>query len=166
MLLYKKLEINLHDIISGFNIDYEIFKWGNFYEYLTDIKIDDVNKVLDNNFKITKFPKSVNLTKIEPPGVGIHTDEWNAAINIYLTAQSSVTKFYATKHTKTDDQNTFSQDSVELVDQICPQKKDILLINTSIPHSVTIPIEDGDRYILRILWGKTHTFDEIYKEFT
>lgn len=178
ILLYEKLDIDLSFLIKDIRFDTKTLELEHFEEYLTNVNIDDINSVLYDRFKIKIFPKSTNLTKISSPGVGIHTDAFNATINIYVNAKNSVTTFYkeveansSTVLTKQDSSNnsfnikSFDKDKLEEITSLKTKAGECYLFNTSVPHSVYISPEDDDRLIFRIIWDSKYTFEEVYKDF-
>jgi len=177
-LVYKKLDIDLSFLVKDIIFDTKTLELKHFEEYLTNVNMDDINGVLYDRFNINIFPRWTNLTKISPPGVGVHTDAFNATINIYINAKNSVTTFYkeveansSTVFNKQDSNNnsfnikTFDKDKLEEITSLKTKAGECYLFNTSVPHSVYIPLEDDDRLIFRIIWDSKYTFEEVYNDF-
>lgn len=162
---FKKLDIDLDYFLKNMSRKEKTFEWGNFLEYKTNLELDDVNFVLKQRYSNNIFPKKVNLTKIAAPGVGIHRDNWNAAINVYLKADNSITRFYQIKNKENfQDKYTFEKNEVQETESIKASTGDVYLINTNMPHSVEIPYGKEDRIILRIIWDIKFTFFDILQD--
>jgi len=175
--LFQKLDINLQNILGNLNQDVRTLELPHFEEYFADVNIKTINNLLYKKYKIDYFPNNVNLTKISPPGVGVHTDAFNVTINVYLNARNSVTTFYrelsedsstiiTKKNTKGEFQiKVYDEEKLEVISRIKTKPGEILLFNSSVPHSVAIPPSEPDRLIFRITWDSKYSYQDIYNNF-
>jgi hypothetical protein len=58
-----------------------------------------------------------------------------------------------------------TEDKLEEITSLKTKAGECYLFNTSVPHSVYIPLEDDDRLIFRIIWDSKYTFEEVYNDF-
>lgn len=121
--------------------------------------------LLDSKFIINKKPSKIIIQEFLAPGVKPHTDQWPTALNIYLDANGSdITYFYTEPssffYSDSLSKNnsilvskvkTFDESEVKEIGNFVAKSGECYLMNTFLPHSVTINSMTS-RYILRFIW--------------
>lgn len=163
--MFKKLDVTFTDINVSNLKGNEKFRMLTFSEYNILEKnylISIVNEKLE--FKIK--PDAANITIISPPGITPHKDVWMTALNIYISVGDDRTYFWEQDLSKPGYKNgpTF-YGKTEPINSFKSNVGDCYLFNTHQIHSVDIKKENGDRYILRLIWYN-HSFNEVLNSIT
>jgi hypothetical protein len=136
---------------------YRVGYGGTFREFT----IKDLTYVIDcikSKISFDIRPSRVNITDIHAPGVAIHTDRYPAALNLYFDAAGGddITTFYdASNSTPVNvgwDVQKYDESNLAPIGTFVANKGDCYLLNTSIPHGVTLVTPCTVRTILRFVW--------------
>ena len=159
--MFKKLNINFDNItINDFIGKQKTNSYVSFYEF--DIKDQsNLDSLIKSKIKFNISPDSFNITKIDYPGSSPHTDLWQTALNIYITAGNDKTYFWKKRDNSrliTNTNTNFYYKNIQLAGMFIANKGDCYLLNTHVIHSVEV--KQSSRYILRFYW-MNYNFEEV-----
>lgn len=139
--LFIKLDLNFNNLKISTEKDY-YFKnsTGTFFQY-NILKCESIHDIMEMSI----LPDLINVTKIIYPGITKHTDSWKTALNYYINSnETDITTFY-----------TYPKTYINF------KQHDVYLMNTHIPHEVTLKNKNSERLILRFIWFD-YNIDEVY----
>ncbi len=164
--LFRQINIDFHDLDFTKLQGRQQTNVGRVFREYSVPPLDMLTDLLKDRVKFHKRPDLVNITEIHSPGVGPHVDQWPTALNFYLDAQGcDNTVFYKEpiEHVKSrgSTYKLFYAHDLEFERSFVVQEGQCWLLNTGIPHSVTVSQPSTKRSMLRLAWTRG-SFEEIY----
>jgi hypothetical protein len=162
-MYYKKYQVNFDRIKLDEIVGATRFQYSDcFFEYDTLQSVDQLIDLVSPVIKFNIQPDRCSITKMTPPGMIAHCDQWPVSLNFYLTTAGGKTVFYEPKSGVTvTPASSYTDDQIVPVQTFDPEQFDLYLFNTHKIHSVTVPGESQqDRYIFRFVWSN-NSFDQI-----
>ena len=159
--MFRKLDIDLREIDLSLIKGQANNSYGSTFIEHPVKNLDHVLEILKTKVKFKIRPSRVNVTDILSPGADPHIDHWPVALNYYFTAGNDITKFY--KHSSVHahrEIGLFDKNKLELQATFVANQGDCILLNTHVPHSVSMAESSPPRTILRFIWFD-RTYDEI-----
>jgi hypothetical protein len=165
--LYKKIDTKFNNIDFSELIGQVNFKYKDSFSESRILKsCSEMIELLSDKIKFSISPDQVSMTEVKYPGMTIHTDTWNVSLNYYLSIANGSTTFYKLKEGSTDiiaPRSTYNIDNFIFLDKFNPNKNDLYLFNSSVPHSISVPLSEENRQLFRFIWNDPSiNIDDIY----
>lgn len=164
--LFRQINIHFKDLdFAELRCQQQTNFGGVFKEYSVP-PLDLLLDLVKHRAKFHIRPDLINITEIHSPGVAPHIDQWPTALNFYFDARGDDSTIFYQKpkeHVKFrgSGYKAFDEQDLEFDCNFVVLEGQCWLLNTSVPHSVTVNRRKTKRSMLRLTWFKG-TFEEIY----